>query len=315
MTTPATPKVSRGLRIPLVWLVPVFALIIGAWMLITEFRNHGPEITIDFDDGSGIEAGKTHLEHKGVAIGVVRDVTLKNDLTGVSVKLRLDRNAAPLAVEGSEFWVVQPEISFGAVRGLDTLLTGSRINVRPGKGAQTDHFTGLDKAPLPRGRDGSRSFVLTSDRLGSLNAGAPVFYREVKVGVVEGSRLSNDSASVRIRFRIDAPYVDLVRTNTRFWNAGGFSFKVGLLGAELKNTSLESLVSGGISFATPDGNQLAPIAESGRHFELSREADKDWLKWAPQIPIQSRESDQTDAKQQSPLAPLMPGSANKEEQK
>ena len=126
------------------------------------------------------------------------------------------------------------------------------------------------------------------------------------MGVVEGSRLSNDSASVRIRFRIDAPYVDLVRTNTRFWNAGGFSFKVGLLGAELKNTSLESLVSGGISFATPE-DPLAPVAPAGTFFELSREADKDWLKWAPQIPVNAREADQADAKQ-SPLAPLMPPS-------
>ncbi|MET0261787.1 MAG: MlaD family protein, partial [Rariglobus sp.] len=308
-TSHAKPKVSRGFHIPLVWLVPLVALIIGAWMLISEYRHRGPEIVIDFEDGSGIEAGKTKLEHKGVAVGLVRAVEMKPDMSGVTVRLRLDKSAAPLATEGAAFWVVQPEIGFGGVRGLDTLITGARINVRPGKGNRVDHFTGLDRAPLPRGRDGSRSFLLISDRLGSLNAGAPVFYREIKVGVVESSRLADDSASVRIRVRVDAPYADLVRTNTRFWNAGGFSFKVGLLGAELKNTSLESLVSGGISFATPDTNPLADIAKPGTQFELSRESDKDWLKWQPRISIRAGDAPANDSKA-SDIAPLLPSARN-----
>lgn len=304
MTTSTRPKVSHGFKIPLVWLVPLIALLVGAWMLIGEYRNRGPEITIDFEDGSGVEAGKTHLEHKGVSVGVVRSVEMKPDLSGVTVRLRLDKSAAPLATEGAAFWVVQPEIGFGGVRGLDTLITGARINVWPGQGKPAEHFTGLDRAPLPRGRDGSRSFVLISDRLGSLNTGSPVFYREIKVGVVEGSRLAEDSASVRIRVRVDAPYADLVRTTTRFWNAGGFSFKVGLLGAELKNTSLESLVTGGISFATPDTEPLADIAPPGTRFELSREPDKDWLKWSPKISIRASDTPAKDPKT-SGIAPLV----------
>jgi paraquat-inducible protein B len=135
-----------------------------------------------------------------------------------------------------------------------------------------------------------RSFILQSDKLGSLSTGAPVFYRELKVGEVETSRLADDSAAVLVRIHIEAPYVDLVRTSTRFWNAGGFSFKVGLLGAELKNTSLESLISGGVSFATPDAAPLAPPADEGTVFQLTTEPDKDWLKWAPKIPVKSPET-------------------------
>jgi paraquat-inducible protein B len=288
-----------------VWLVPLIALVVAGWMLLAEYRTHGPEILIDFADGSGIEAGKTRLEYKGVSVGVVRDVHLKPDLSGVSVRVRVDRSAASLATEGAQFWVVQPEISFGAVRGLDTILTGARINVIPGHGAPAGHFTGLERAPLPRGRDGSRSFVLESDRLGSLNTGSPVFYREIKVGVVESSRLANDSASVRIRIRIDAPYVDLVRTNTQFWNAGGFDFKMSLFGAQLKNTSLESLINGGVAFATPDTDPLAEPAPVGTHFELASEPDKSWLRWRPQIPIHSPESAPASVKNSS-LPALLP---------
>jgi paraquat-inducible protein B len=174
------------------------------------------------------------------------------------------------------------------VRGLDTLVSGVRLTVLPGKGLPAEHFVGLAKAPAPDIVDQGRTFILQSDRLGSLTSGSPVFYREFKVGEVESSRLSDDSTAVLTRIHLEAPFVDLVRTNTRFWNAGGFSFKVSLFGgAELKNTSLESLVAGGVAFATPDGSAFAPVAPNNTQFVLASEPDKEWLKWSPAIPIKS----------------------------
>jgi paraquat-inducible protein B len=284
MSTPATPRVSRTPTIPLVWIVPLVALAVGGWMVYREFRNRGPEITVDFIDGSGVEARKTMLEHRGVAVGLVTDVDLKPDLSGVAVTIRLNKSAAGLAAEGSRFWIVHPEIGFSGVRGLDTLLTGARLNVVPGNGPPQAAFQGLEKAPPLENPGDGRAFVLQSDKLGSLTPGAPVFYRDVKVGVVETSRLANDAASVLIRVRILTPYVDLVRSNTRFWNSGGLSFKLGLLGAELRSTSLESLFAGGVAFATPDREPGKPAPE-GALFKLYPEADKDWLKWQPQIAI------------------------------
>ena len=286
MSTPSTPKVSRGPSLPLVWIVPLVALGVAGWMVWHEFRTRGPQITIEFASGAGIEPRKTTLEFQGVPVGVVTDVDLKPDLSGVLVKLRLDKNAAALASEGAQFWIVSPEIGFSGVRGLETLFTGARLRVRPGKGPPANHFQGLER-PLPvENLEEGRAFVLQAERLGSLSPGAPVFYREVKVGTVETSRLDDDASVVLIRIRVKTPYARLVRTNTRFWNAGGVSFKMGLLGAELKSTSLESLFTGGVSFATPDtGRELAPEAPDGTLFTLHSEADKDWLKWQPRIPI------------------------------
>lgn len=285
------PKVSRAPTFPLVWVVPLIALALGGWMVARELKNRGPEITIEFADGSGIAADKTVLEHKGVSVGTVTAVELKPGLDGVTVRVRLDKTAAALARGGAQFWIVHPEIGLSGVRGLDTLLTGARLNVRPGKGPPTNRFTGLEKKPPPEISAEGKTFTLQSDRLGSLTTGAGVFYREMKVGAVETSRLANDATGVLIRIHVEAPYADLVRTNTRFWNAGGFSFKVGLLGAELKNTSLESLVAGGVAFATPSGENgavAAPAAE-GTVFQMSPEPEKDWLKWAPKIPLRATE--------------------------
>ena len=256
-------------------------------MAVRELHDRGPAVTIDFSDGSGVEAGKTVLDYKGVTAGMVESVELKPGLTGVVMGVRLKRSAAQLASEGAKFWIVRPEIGFGGVRGLDTLVSGVHLDVMPGTGGPAKHFVGLDKTPAPDVKDEGRSFILQSDQLGSLTTGAPVVFRQFKVGQVEASRITDDSTGVLIRIHLDAPYVDLVRTNTRFWNAGGFNFKVSLFGgAKLKDTSLESLISGGVSFATPDG-PLAPAAPADTQFPLASEPDKDAQKWAPKIPVKS----------------------------
>ena len=294
MKSPTTPVVTRVSALPLVWIVPLIALLIGGWLIFRTLRDHGPEITIDFADGTGIDAGKTQLQYKGGIVGTVSSVSLKPDLSGVTVRLRLNKSAGALAREGSRFWIARPEIGFSGVRGLDTLLTGVQLRVRPGSGALAQHFTGLKKAPPPEPSHEGRTFLLQDHRLGSLSPGSPVFYREFKVGEVETSRLADDATGVIIRIRVEAPYVNLVRANTRFWNAGGFSFKVSLLGAELKNNSLESLVNGGAAFATPGpsekNTELAPVAEEGALFKLQAEPEKEWLAWQPKIPIQPQES-------------------------
>jgi paraquat-inducible protein B len=290
MSTLPSAKVSRRRSISIVWVVPIIALAIGAWMGLREIRNLGPKITIEFADGSGVEAGKTILEYKGIGAGSVQLVAFRPDMEGVILTLRLRKNAASLAKEGSKFWILHPEIGLSGVRGLETLVTGVRLNVMPGTGPAAYHFVGLEKTPAPDVTDEGRSFVLRSDRLGSLTTGAPVYYRELKVGAVEASRFSDDATSVLIRLHIEAPYVPLVRTNTRFWNTGGFSFKVSLFGATLKDTSLESLITGGVSFATPDTGPLEPAAEAGAQFELAAEAQKEWTKWSPHIPVKSPDS-------------------------
>jgi paraquat-inducible protein B len=291
MSAAPAPHVSRARNFSLVWVVPVVALLIGGWMVFRELRSRGPEIEIEFTDGTGIEANRTTLDYKGITVGVVKDVALLPDRSGVLVRLRLERSASALATADAQFWVVRPEIGLSGVRGLDLLLSGARLAIKPGTGPLATRFTGLDRPPARENVGAGRAFLLEAEQLGSLNPGAPVFYREFKVGAVETSRLSDNATSVLIRIRIYTPYLNLVRTNTRFWNAGGVSMKINLLGAQVKSTSLESIFSGGVAFATPEERGgLAAIAPEGAHFTLHAEAEKDWLKWRPAIPIEAVET-------------------------
>jgi paraquat-inducible protein B len=289
MTTPATPRVARRRSFPLIWIVPVVALIIAGWMVVRQFRNRGPEITIEFANAAGIEAGKTELEHQGVGVGVVQDVSLKDDLSGVIVSVRLTRSGAMLARAGAQFWVLHPEVSFSGIRGLETLVTGVRLNVRPGRGAPARHFRGLDHPPPLEDPSVGRAFTLRTDKLGGLAPDNPVYYRGVRIGNVEATRLADDAIAALVRIRIFNPYVNLVRTNSQFWNAGGLSLKLGLGGLDVRMNTLQSILAGGVNLATPDG-ELAPVALENTEYVLHSEPAKEWLEWRPRIPIQPEES-------------------------
>lgn len=278
-----TPSPAHSRSFSLVWLVPLVALLVSGWLIFREFRKQGQVISIEFVNGTGIQAGKTPLIHMGVVVGLVEKVTLGKKLQGVTVHVELDPSAAPLAVEGSEFWVVQPEIGLSGVKGLETLLSGAQLRVHPGKGNPAKKFRALQKAPPNGGFTSGRNFVLRAGKLGSLNPGAPILYREVKVGVVMDHRLADDATHVLITVNIFDPFHRLVRKETRFWNAGGLSMKVGLLGAQMHSNSLESLVAGAVAFATPEQSAGSEPATEGTVFEINEDPDKTWLKWQPKI--------------------------------
>lgn len=279
------PASHRERSLPLVWIVPLVAVVTAAWLIHREFKDEGLVINLHFDDGAGIQADKTPLVHKGVEVGRVQSVALTPDLEGVTVQVELADHARALAVEGSEFWLVQPEIGFSGVRGLETLLKGTHLGVRAGTGAEKTAFDALAKAPPAAGEADGRRFWLTADHLGSLNPGTPVFFRGLKVGAVASSKLNDNATQVMIELNIFDPYHRLVRPQSKFWNAGGLDMKVGLLGAEVQSNSLESLVAGGVAFATPDEAVDAPPAEESTIFELNEESEKSWLNWRPRIPL------------------------------
>jgi paraquat-inducible protein B len=91
-------------------------------------RAIGPEIKIRFADASGLRVGQTPLNYRGVQVGEVIGIDLTEDRRQAVVKVRLLKSAAPLATEGTQFWIVRPQIGLNQVTGLSTVLSGPEIN-------------------------------------------------------------------------------------------------------------------------------------------------------------------------------------------
>ena len=52
----ATARRSR--RISIIWLIPLVAVAIGAWLAWDTLSKEGPTIKISFDSGEGLHAGQ-----------------------------------------------------------------------------------------------------------------------------------------------------------------------------------------------------------------------------------------------------------------
>jgi paraquat-inducible protein B len=261
---------KRRRRFSLIWLIPIIAGGIALYLIVTTLMDRGPLITITFRTGNGLQANQTQVTHKAVSLGMVEDVKLTEDLSKVVVHVRMNRQGAGILTDHARFWVVRPRLSTGNISGLETLVSGAYIEVDPGApgGSPKRDFVGLEEPPGMRSDEPGRSFVLKAPRLGSLGAGAPVFYRDVSVGEVLGYDLGNGLGPVTINIFVRQPYDRFVHQNTHFWNASGISVSLGSAGLHVELESLQAILSGGIAFETPHIRSVTPVSEPNRQFEL-----------------------------------------------
>ena len=64
---PGRPEVKKAFQnLPVIWIVPIVALIIGGWLLWREASAKGPEITVTFESAEGLTAGKTAVRYRDV---------------------------------------------------------------------------------------------------------------------------------------------------------------------------------------------------------------------------------------------------------
>ena len=253
---PAVKTVARRRSpISLIWIVPLVAVAIGIGLAVSAILHRGPEIELQFASADGLEVNKSKLKYKEVAIGTITTISLSEDRHSVKVAVQIDKRAAPLLVEDSRFWVVRPRIAAGGVSGLSTLLSGAYIALDPGKSGNVKRdFVGLESPPLVVGDMPGRQFVLAADDLGSLDIGAPVYFRHVPVGRVVSYAMRADGKGVDLRVFVDAPYDRFVTAATRFWHASGIDLSVGADGMKLEMQSLLSVVAGGIAFGGGDAS-------------------------------------------------------------
>lgn len=271
---PNTPEavVEESRSLPLVWLIPVVALLIGAWLAWKTLSEQGPLITLTFKEAFGLEAGKTRIKFKDIQVGLVETVRLSEDLSQVIVTARMEKSVAGHLGGDSRFWVVKPQLGLSGVSGLDTLMAGNYIAVEFGTGKPARNFTGLEHAPKISAETPGRSYVLVADNAGSLQEGTPVYFRNIRAGRVVDVHLAEDKQSVLAEIFIDAPFEQLVHDNSRFWLTNAIDVSMNSQGFDLKIGSLLSLLSGGIAFDTPSlNNGPAQSSRAGTHFDLHKD--------------------------------------------
>jgi paraquat-inducible protein B len=274
-TAVVTSRIDHKRRLPLIWAIPVVTVIIGAWLAWSTISQRGPLITITFETAEGLQANQSHVRHKDVDMGVVQKVSLTHDLKRVEVTVRMNREAEPLLTDKAEFWVVRPRFFAGAISGLQTLFSGSYIDLLPSAegGEPKREFVGLENPPVLQSDVPGRTFLLQAKRIGSLNLGSPILFRDLEVGEVLGWDVGEMAREITIHVFVREPFDKYVRDNSRFWNASGAKVQLGANGIQLQVESLRAVVLGGIAFETPDDSRITQESKADHPFPLYDDED------------------------------------------
>lgn len=264
-------KVIKVKGISTIWIIPIVTILIGFWILFSHFASQAIEVTLLTKDASGIVAGKTKIKSRSVDVGVVEQVTLDSNYQQVVIKARIYNNMKGLLKKDSLFWVVKPAIGRDGITGLNTLLSGSYIELVVG--SDNSHFKNEPflLSDNPSHADHSIRGIkinLESDKNGVIPQGASVLFNGYKVGNVETSKFDVISRKMDYQIFITTPYDVLVTENVRFWKEGKVNLKLSPQGVDFNIPSLDVLLSGGISFGLPDGAELGKPATELTTYKL-----------------------------------------------
>lgn len=226
----------------------------------TQFKLHrdfdsakvGIAVKISFESAIGLEEGVTEVKYDAFKIGIVKKLSYKKTGKNVIAEVMFDPRAATLLKVGTKFWLDKPQLSLTDFSGLKSLLQGNHIKMQVGDGVDSREFIALSKPPLMLAGDKGIHILLKAESLGSIEYASPVLYKKIQVGQVHDFRLDKKGEYVLINIYINERYAHLVAGSSRFWNTSGVHVKLGTAGLDIQTGTVNTILTGGIEFITPD---------------------------------------------------------------
>ena len=258
MATPI-PEIEESTKfnfVTSIWIVPIIALIIAGWLAYQYFAERGPEIQISFPVNEGLIAGQSVVKFRNVPVGKVTKIHIEEGKDGVIVTVRMNsKRALGYLTEKARFWIIKPEVGLKGISGLDTLISGTYINVYSKEGGKEyrEKYVGLTQ-PYRDSMDG-KYFQLVSLNGDDVAIGTPIYYKNIKVGQVEYVFLSLDNKSIETIVFINKQYVDLVHSDSKFWIKSMFNVDFTKGNLDVNIAPIGNLIQGGISFSSYGHNK------------------------------------------------------------
>jgi paraquat-inducible protein B len=268
------PAINKKRELPLIWLLPVCALLVSAWLIYKTVSEKGPEITITFSSADGLEIDKTKIKYLDVEVGKVSDIAINKDLKTIEVSAQMHKESDAFLTNNTQFWVVRPQIGLSGVTGLGTLMSGAYIAIKPEKGKKERHFTGLPFPPILETNAQGKKFILETTNIGSMGPGTPISFHGIAVGEVLEYELAKNADDIKLTVFVNSPYDQFIRTNTRFWIDSGIDLSAGADGFKLRTGPLISLLAGGIAFRTSPEDKPTDTVPENTPFQLFDDYDQ-----------------------------------------
>ncbi|MEE3327686.1 MAG: MlaD family protein [Myxococcota bacterium] len=251
-------------------------------------------------DVNGFTAGLHYgapVIREGINVGRISSLNFDQSGNNVMAEVFIEEEYSHLIFENTRFWNASGfhvSASLSGIRldldSVESLVVGGLGFETPGEagppakdGSTFSLYKNRQKAMRNYRESRGLHVFLEAHSRGFIKADDPVLYRGEKVGRVLRHRLHDDSRMIGIELQIFPRFEPLVREGSRFWNSSGISADIGFSGVHIHVSSIESLLEGSVSFATPDppGDKV----QTGTNFALYSKPEKKWIKWQPLIQL------------------------------
>ncbi len=262
---------KRQKRISLIWFVPFIALLVSGSLIYQAAFNKGPVITLKLAKADGLVAGKTSVKALSVEVGVIQTISLADDLSSVIATVQMLPNTEHLLNKDSIFWVHKPRVNMRGVSGLDTILSGNYIELRPGRSEEKEHtFSVLDDQPLLFAKDALAVELYAGDNK-RVSVGDFITFKGMEAGVVSSKEYDREKDAIKYTATIYPQFAQFVTNKTVFWINNGFSITMGATGIKVDTESLNNILQSGISFddeCTNDIHEQCTCVANGQKYRL-----------------------------------------------
>jgi paraquat-inducible protein B len=248
-------KESRGVRIlTTIWLVPFIALIIALWLGYQYYIKIGSTIQISFKSNAGLVENQSPIKMRDVTVGIVKKISLSHSGEGVVIKARMNKEIGQYLNTKAKFWIVHPDVGSNGISGLDTIVSGSYIELRGKKETETTHhYIGLEEIPMDDDAKGSYQ-ILSAPQGYNIREGSHIYYRMMDVGRVERVGISPDGSHVNFTVFIKEQYKNYVNSKSKFYTSSAFNIDFSKGNLDMTLAPFSQLLKGGISIYTPQSS-------------------------------------------------------------
>ncbi|MGU7773312.1 PqiB family protein [Burkholderia sp. MR1-5-21] len=237
------------------WLLAACCAPLAALLVVLGIEAGMPseaDVTVGFVSAEGLMPGSTLVRYRGVEIGRLTALNMSADRTRVLASVRLDTAANRFTTCDTRFWIVRPSIDLTGISRLDTAFSGSYIGADIGRASRRCRvFDGRETPPLVLHDSNGTRFALHAASMGSLAAGAPVYFKQMRVGSVLDTSVSATGDGVDISVWIGSPFDRYIMANTRWWHASGIDARFDSGGFRTDIASLSAVWAGGVAFESP----------------------------------------------------------------
>ena len=259
--------------------------------------RRGSELMLTASESFSIYRGAP-VTYKKKKVGEVLDVELDENYKNFEIFIFIYERYEKLVKPHSVFWSdggVSLNASLSGIKvkssSLSAAFNGGIAFVTPpiAAPAKTDPnvvfmvYENYEKAveASPQLHPPGYTFQLQTSDPDTFKTGTPIFYKKINVGKITGFRLSKDNQTVLINCFIEKKYENTINNSSRFYDISGIVLDGSLSGVTLETGPLEAIVTGGISYITPN-----PNAKKGKSAVFSLYPNKKAALNRDRIPIE-----------------------------